>query len=587
MPRQKVPITFQYQKKGTTPPIYVAGSFSDPPWQTQEMDVSVDQSGENIFTKRVLVDNGSEIQYKFRIGSGNWWALDDSADTVMDGRGNMNNILRVSISGPQEADKKAPNPRVDELKGSAPSSGAQTPDFAKTAAEVAESARILDPETPEPEISDGEAGRIGYRRLSSTPIRQVSDTAMEVADVAAMLDADDSFSDDDIDDDIDDEYAMCPVFSHESVGSNGHDGNDDAGGRRDSKTASQLDNSAIEDVDVDFDDPQLEAFPSANRESILAAVRRISSSIDADRTVVDGIPPSPIVPISQHHKTVDSLKESEVTPGSIDEPPKDKRHLRPKNITKQSGSGHSPRALSMSSLGSIAEDDESHNDGAGKKSDQVTTQFVQHRGPCGSAPERSVSEDSNDEGISMSVESKRKREKSQDFHDSAATAPPTSSTSNASKVAEPTSNESAPGQEDKPSLPTDNNDAPGAPREHAPQDSPPSAVRHTPGTYESDSSNVETTGEGEGMSTSIDAGNQPHLRKQTADRSATPPSTHRLQGPSRTPDWLDACLRLVFVNWIGGLVGWLYGRRHRALLAAGTAALVVGVGLLWQNPIRL
>lgn len=81
MPRQKVPITFTYKKAGTNPPIYIAGSFSDPPWWPQEMDVSIDQHGVHIFSKQVLVDDGSEIQYKFRIGSGDWWALDDSADT--------------------------------------------------------------------------------------------------------------------------------------------------------------------------------------------------------------------------------------------------------------------------------------------------------------------------------------------------------------------------------------------------------------------------------------------------------------------------------------------------------------------------
>ncbi|KAI1144491.1 hypothetical protein F5Y05DRAFT_407881 [Hypoxylon sp. FL0543] len=577
MPRQKVPITFKYQKKGTTPPIYVAGSFSDPPWQPLEMDVSVDQSGDQVFTKRVLVDNGSEIQYKFRIGSGNWWALDDSADTVLDGRGNTNNILRLSISGSQEADTMAPNTRVNELKSSAPNSGRRTPDFAKTAAEVAESARMLDPETPEPEISDGEAGRIGYRRLSSTPIRQVSDTAMEVANVAALLDADDSNSDTG----SEDEYGVCPVFSHESVGSNFHDSTDGARGRRESKTASQLEDAVIEDEDVDFDDPQLEAFPSTNRDSILAAVRRISSSIDADRTVVDGIPPSPISPISQHHKNFNSLQDSAVKPSSIYESPRDNQHLQPDNSNdsmKRSSSTHHPRPPSMTSLGSIAEDDESHNNDAATGSDQATTHFVQHPGPWGAASGRAASEDSNDEGIAMSIESKIKRGEVQDSPVSAPSAPATSSSGDASKAME---------SGDKPSLPAGSDVAQAGARNHDPKDNPTIGVRHTPGTWESDSSNLETTGEEQGKSTSIDPGNQRDLRKRTAGSSGTPPSAQRLQGQDPSSYWLVACLRLVFVNWIGGLAGWLFGRRHRALVAAGTAAIVVGVGVLWQNPIRL
>jgi hypothetical protein len=58
------------------------------------------------------------------------------------------------------------------------------------AAEVADSAAILDkPASPAP-IDDEEAGRIGERRLSMTPIPQVADTAAEVADSAALLDGD-------------------------------------------------------------------------------------------------------------------------------------------------------------------------------------------------------------------------------------------------------------------------------------------------------------------------------------------------------------------------------------------------------------
>lgn len=65
---------------------------------------------------------------------------------------------------------------------------ALTPDMANTAAEVAETAAELDPREPTPPISDEEAGRIGFRRMSNTPIPQVADTAAEVADAAKLLD---------------------------------------------------------------------------------------------------------------------------------------------------------------------------------------------------------------------------------------------------------------------------------------------------------------------------------------------------------------------------------------------------------------
>lgn len=64
----------------------------------------------------------------------------------------------------------------------------RTPDIAEVAAEVADSAATLDREQPTPPISDEEAGRIGFRRMSTTPIPEVANTAAEVADIAAKLD---------------------------------------------------------------------------------------------------------------------------------------------------------------------------------------------------------------------------------------------------------------------------------------------------------------------------------------------------------------------------------------------------------------
>ena len=62
---------------------------------------------------------------------------------------------------------------------------------ANTAADVADAAALLDVEQPTPPISDAEAGRIGLRRLSQTPIADVAAVASEVSDSAALLDKDD------------------------------------------------------------------------------------------------------------------------------------------------------------------------------------------------------------------------------------------------------------------------------------------------------------------------------------------------------------------------------------------------------------
>ncbi|KAI1374571.1 hypothetical protein F4677DRAFT_447207 [Hypoxylon crocopeplum] len=573
MPRQRVPITFTYQKCGTNPPIYVAGSFSDPPWQPQEMDVSIDQHGGHRFTKQVMVDDGSEVQYKFRIGAGDWWALDDNADTVTDNQGNINNVLRVSISGPRENKIGVPNPRVNELKGSATSSGIQTPDFAKTAAEVANSASFLDPETPEPEISDGEAGRKGIRRLSNTPISEVAQTAIEVATVAATLDVDDSSSDDD--DDEEDEDDLCPVFSYEFTGPPCHEEN-----QLGNKTTVEDGDPACDIEDLDFDDPRLEAFPSNNRDSILATMRRISTSIDADRTVIEEISPSPLITISRNYKKVGSLDKPSTSRGSIEITSRDEPTLRPGGIGKRPSSINSgKRAASTSSLISINEDDEVLNDKTANEPADGPA-FIQHPGPSWGSPfEHAVSEDENDEGIAMNKESKYTVAESQVCPPSTSELPtPSSSVLEVSQPGSaPVSEEPSAGSHDH-SVAAEND---------AGKDSPSITARHTPGTYESDSSHEETLGEGEVQSTSIGSGNQSGLRKRTADRPSTSPSTNYFQDPNRHPDWLETCFKVVVVKWLGGVALWLYGRRHRAFIAAGTAAVFVGIGMLWPNPMRI
>jgi hypothetical protein len=73
--------TITFGRKGIQPPLYIAGSFSSPEWQPQEMEHTRGDDHEVIFTKDIFVEAGSQIQYKFRVGTGDWWILDDSAPT--------------------------------------------------------------------------------------------------------------------------------------------------------------------------------------------------------------------------------------------------------------------------------------------------------------------------------------------------------------------------------------------------------------------------------------------------------------------------------------------------------------------------
>jgi hypothetical protein len=77
-------VTLTYASPGAQPPIFLAGSFSDPKWHPQEMEYKTNpDTGEHQFYKEVLVEQGGEFQYKFRIGTGDWWVLNEEAPTGM------------------------------------------------------------------------------------------------------------------------------------------------------------------------------------------------------------------------------------------------------------------------------------------------------------------------------------------------------------------------------------------------------------------------------------------------------------------------------------------------------------------------
>lgn len=96
MASTQVPVFITYHKPGTEPPLYVAGTFSNPPWQPCEMDHITRADGEYHFKKEVRGEPGSEIQYKFRINDGDW-VLKDDGPTTTDSSGNTNHVLEVKL----------------------------------------------------------------------------------------------------------------------------------------------------------------------------------------------------------------------------------------------------------------------------------------------------------------------------------------------------------------------------------------------------------------------------------------------------------------------------------------------------------
>lgn len=73
----KTPLTVTYRKPGTKPPVFVAGSFTEPQWQPEKMRPLRDADGEYTFSREVEVVSGGTYELKFRIGEGNWWVYDE------------------------------------------------------------------------------------------------------------------------------------------------------------------------------------------------------------------------------------------------------------------------------------------------------------------------------------------------------------------------------------------------------------------------------------------------------------------------------------------------------------------------------
>lgn len=134
-----VSTVISFRKADVQPPVFVAGSFTE--WSPLEMIVNQTEAGalENEFSYEADLQPGDH-QYKFRLGPGDWWVLDESSPSGMcfpprpldastdrtdfgtadDGSGNINNILTV-----RPVETKASGPEIvksaTSLSGASPS----------------------------------------------------------------------------------------------------------------------------------------------------------------------------------------------------------------------------------------------------------------------------------------------------------------------------------------------------------------------------------------------------------------------------------------------------------------------------------
>ncbi|KAI8276488.1 hypothetical protein K4K60_007659 [Colletotrichum sp. SAR11_57] len=567
-----VSVTISYRQPGTQPPIFVAGSFSDPQWQPLEMQFTTDEGGEHTFFKSVEVPPSSQIQYKFRVGLGDWWVLNQSATTVTDDSGNQNNVLTapasqeftemngVKTNGEQQnhqTDSNSikmdastiaaahstaqlePKPKmIDHLKDEERQRLSSTPigKVAEAAAEVADTAEKLDAEdntarlTPLARIKDEER-----KRLSSTPIEQVATTAAEVADTAEMLDADQDFDDKDLADD-----GPPPLFAHEALGP--YEPPSDSEGA----TKEYEHHGTVEyDVDkYDLNDPALERLPS-KREEILNTVRNVETGRNEDQTYFHGTPMSPIV--GSRKAGLDPYEEAVISPGPSS-PGVGKKLELPR---KKQGSMVSERSLA--SLGSIVEEE-------GKDSPGLDEANRETEGPV-RVPSPAVRPTPNvfnspasdeDEGVVMKG-SKSKPKKSGEPGRSES---PDYNGNTNGKHSRDLSPKTQPAQPDSPSI-------------HV---QPPDDAAES-------SNAAASNSDGKASTTARDESHKGQLKKRggasSTDRPGTPSSIHSVADSKG--NWLSAFFRVLFVDWIGGLFSRLFGSKRKAMLATSTAAIVAGV----------
>jgi hypothetical protein len=80
MTTRRTTVAINFSKPGILPPVYLAGSFSDPAWQPKPMEFTLGEHNEHKFHAEIEVEEGKEYQYKFRLGDGDWM-LDQDAPT--------------------------------------------------------------------------------------------------------------------------------------------------------------------------------------------------------------------------------------------------------------------------------------------------------------------------------------------------------------------------------------------------------------------------------------------------------------------------------------------------------------------------
>lgn len=327
MAANKVPVTITFRRPGTSPPVFVAGSFSEPQWQPQEMTYSTDGQGEYEFKAEVFAAPGSSIQYKFRVGHGDWWLLDERADSVTDHEGNCNSVLTVPNEIRPELEE-APTP-----ESSPPAPASPPPIDSEPAPEI----RLLDDD-----VKEGASSSFSDFETASgwlDPFPKKHGPHMEG--------------------DWEDNQERVPLFAHECLVPNDLDSNE-GGSRPHSPTEARHSLGFEHEPDMsELQDPELEQFPS-RLEQISELIHEVEGELEEDETTFEGVPPSAVLGVPRR-KTNDFV--GDFIGGSPSASPSLSRPQKRLAVPRQSvGSVASDVSSSVLSLQSIAEGGEENDD---------------------------------------------------------------------------------------------------------------------------------------------------------------------------------------------------------------------------------
>lgn len=324
-----VPTTLKYRRAGVKPPVFVAGSFGHPEWVPREMDWVLDERGENLYTKEIEVDENRAYQYKFKVGHGNDWDLDEQSPTskrfsVVTGRqwydlthwlaydnaGNVNNLLLV-----------ASNESTSPMK-------------------------------PTLAVNDGKCLPKNTISEYSEPIKPNELLPIEGDETRHAAPELKSKADDNDRGITPENIPATPLFAHESLGAydfevvdDGFDHSLSPSVSRDLSTSSY---AALEPhlATTDVEDPTIEQFP-CDKSSVMSTLRKLSTSMgEAPVGLEDGTVSPGLV---SRRASVDSNADSLPSPGSLSPTSARKRDSR----LSHSSTGRTKSAVS---LGSIVEE---------------------------------------------------------------------------------------------------------------------------------------------------------------------------------------------------------------------------------------